>query len=87
MKKNWKRSGRTYETDRYSLLYHYDEEKFFRSVWPESSFMSLTRGYNRSHIGFIVDNGINDVEYVIDGRNPYFEIRTALNSGKAKFIP
>ena len=77
----------TYDTDRYSLLYHYDEEKFFRSVWPESTFMTLAHGYNRSHIGLIVDNGINDVESVIDTKNPYFEVRTALNSGKAKFKP
>lgn len=86
MKKNWKRGGRTYDTDKYSLLYHFDEEKFFRSVWPESPFIGPC-GYNRSHIGLIVDNGNNDVGSIIDAKNPYFEVRTTLNSGKAKFIP
>lgn len=84
MKKNWKRGGRTYDTDRYSLLYHFVEEKFFRSVWPE--FIG-PYGYNRSHIGLIVDNGNNDVESVIVAKNPYFDARAALNSGKVKFKP
>lgn len=86
MKKSWKKGGRTYDTDRYESLYHLNDDKFFKSVWPEGPIVGPD-GYNRSHIDLIIDGYRNRVGHIADPTNPFFEARATLDSGKAKFKP
>ena len=86
MKKSWKKGGRTYDTDRYESLYHFNEDRFYRSVWPESPFVGPD-GYNRSHVDLVLENHSNRVDHIIDPTNPVFRARATLNSDKAKFRP
>lgn len=86
MSKTWKKGGRTYDTDRYNSAYHVDEDKFYKSVWEESSFVGPD-AYNRSHIDLIIGNNNNDVNHILDPTNPFFSASATLNSERVKFTP
>ena len=86
MKKSWKRGGRTYDTDRYESLYHFCDDRFYKSVWPESPLVG-PEGYNRSNIDLMLDNRKNRVDVIKSPSNPFFEARSRLSSERAKFEP
>ena len=85
MKKSWKKSGRTYDTDRYEMIYHFVENRFYRSVWPESPFVG-PGAYNRSHIDLMTEYSYNRVSNVINENNPYF-MRSFIDQDRMKFKP
>ena len=86
MSKTWKKSGRTYDTDRYISTYHVDEDRFYKSVWEESPFVGPD-AHNRSHIDLIMRNRNNDVNHILDPTNPLFSARATLSSERIKFTP
>ena len=86
MSKTWKKGGGTYDTDKYKYTYHVDENKLYKSVWPETPFVGPGT-YNKSHIDLIIENYNNDVNHILDPTNPFFSARATLSSERVKFTP
>ena len=86
MKKSWKTGNRTYDTDRYEMIYHFCEETFHRGVWAGASSVGPC-AYNRSNIGLIMGCPDNSPGWVMSSDNPFFAQRTSLSKDSAKFKP